>query len=369
MITIGAVIEQLQTYDTNNTLEDLLQSPEFITKVTTILESLPTNSKATARKIIYNASGPTKPKTNSALRAILKVKSIALPEAITPVFNECKRSPATFWSSAGLQFDLERHSAKPLTDFVPEVYLGIRSLETRRVWDTILWRYFVLFFHDLATFFNISKITTKLEDYLVVTILAFSGPVRDDTDTIRENIRRWTASGYRYAHLSAAFDDGAPFLLPQSVTDKSWEYELPLTGPSYEKVTEHLSHIGICTESKRIGADVLGSEIRRFILQPFQWMNFSFQVSLLDLTYATDRKSDIDPTQSQHPRQPSYGPTQHVGTEATDIQWNSAPSQEHNTASMDLLTRAAGIIASGHLFNLHSSDNGSYLFRTTELES
>lgn len=59
-----------------------------------------------------------------------------------------------------------------------------------------------------------------------------------------------------------------------------WEYELPLTGPSYEKAAQHLVDIGICEESHRIGANVLGTEIREFIIQPFRWNISSAQINI-----------------------------------------------------------------------------------------
>lgn len=182
-----------------------------------LLPRSPTKSKATAQKIFRHS---TKPKTNTALKAILKVGSIALPPAVTPKYNECKQSPSKFWISTGVQLDLERN--RPIENLVSQVYLGITSLETQSQWDTILWRYFVLFFHDLVTWLGISGLTAKFQDHLVATVLAAPGPVfDDDANTIQENLKRWTACGSRYTWLSASLDNGALFLLPQCVTDRT----------------------------------------------------------------------------------------------------------------------------------------------------
>lgn len=158
--------------------------------------------------------------SSKALKAIQKVNKISLPDAVHDKYRECQQDPSKFWVWAGIQLDLESSSVKPIAVFLSEVYLGITGLETQRQWDTISWRFFVMFFYDLVENFGRKYLTSAFEDELVA-MLSSSTTVTDTTKKIRGNLKHWVASGSRYAKLSDSLGDGAPFLLPQSVTDKT----------------------------------------------------------------------------------------------------------------------------------------------------
>lgn len=50
-----------------------------------------------------------------------------------------------------------------------------------------------------------------------------------------------------------------------------WETALPLDGPIYESAVKHLKSKLFCEKAEKLGADVLGTEIREAILKPFRW--------------------------------------------------------------------------------------------------
>jgi hypothetical protein len=178
------------------------------------LKSLPKTSRITTSKIVCNQKPSTKQKSTSdkALQAILSVKNIELPTEVQKKYNECRQCPSTFWVWAGIQLYLGTNSTKPITALY-EVYLGITGLETQRQWDTISWRFFVIFFYDFVVSFGGTYLTSTFEDNLVLILSSLSS-ITDTVETIRGNLKRWVACGSRYALLSGSFDNGAPFLLP-----------------------------------------------------------------------------------------------------------------------------------------------------------
>ena len=100
------------------------------------------------------------------------------------------------------------------------IYLGALGISAKREWNTILWRFLSLFFHDLKILLGGSFLTTHMVSSML-QILAESGHVEDNS-VIRENLDKWTSAGLRYDTLSKSLDDGAMFLLPQTITDKTY---------------------------------------------------------------------------------------------------------------------------------------------------
>ncbi|PVH71252.1 hypothetical protein DL98DRAFT_577459 [Cadophora sp. DSE1049] len=151
------------------------------------------------------------------------------------------------------------------------VYLGLQSLQLRRRWDHIMWRYYTLFFYDLALFIGNGqqRITAKLLGGLL-HILNTSETITDDIDHIKGNVLGWCAIGHRYWKLCDALDDGALFLLPPSA-DSLWEDENLLSLASFDQAATILSEAGIRHTSRTIDADKLGSNIRSRALEPFRW--------------------------------------------------------------------------------------------------
>lgn len=164
------------------------------------------------------------PKQNNpsakALKAVLKVNSIDLPIEIIGKYAECQKCPSDFWSWAGIRLDLRADGTKPIGNFLCEAYLGITHLQTQRKWDTIVWRFFVLFFHDLIDHLSRTNISSGFQDKLVL-ILSSSPSISDTNTYIQDNLKRWATAGLRYARLSKSLGNGALFLLPQTVTDKT----------------------------------------------------------------------------------------------------------------------------------------------------
>lgn len=132
----------------------------------------------------------------------------------------CQQDPSKFWVWAGIQLDLEGHCAQRIGIFLSEAYLGITRLETQRQWDTINWRFFVIFFHDLVTSFGKKYLTPAVENELVAALTSATS-VTDTAEKIRGKLKHWVKCGSKYAKLSESLGDGAPFLLPQTVTDST----------------------------------------------------------------------------------------------------------------------------------------------------
>ena len=114
------------------------------------------------------------------------IETIKLPSIVQEKYDQCKERPSQFWVLAGIQLDLS--DTKPTSAFLSEAYLGIGLLEAQRVWDTITWRFFVLFFYDPACLFGSKYLTVSLENELAVTIT--SSPLITHTpEVIKGNLR------------------------------------------------------------------------------------------------------------------------------------------------------------------------------------
>ena len=190
------------------------------------VNSLPSKSRLAARKLFSRTSSDPKqiPKPNYYLTEILKIKDITLPQEIEHIFNLCKKEPHEFWKSAGARLDIEWRPWEPtvvrgydiVVDTISQAYLGLQALSKRRAWDTVVWRFFTLFFYELALLIGngATLLTSNLCDRLL-QIIAASSTIKDDSISIRQNLERWTAVGSRYSKLCCSLSSGALFLLPQ----------------------------------------------------------------------------------------------------------------------------------------------------------
>ena len=197
-----------------------------MTLLVKVVNSLPPKSRATARKLFSRKTNNSKKNatTNHYLNEILKVENITLPEEIDAIFNTCKEKPREFWKFLGLRLDIKWRPWEAsqslggfnLVDAASQAYLGLQGFSKHRAWDTVVWRFFTLFFYELALLIGngATLLTSKLCDRLLHIITA-SSKIKDDPHSIRRNLGRWTAVGSRYHKLCASLSPGALFLLPQ----------------------------------------------------------------------------------------------------------------------------------------------------------
>ncbi|KFZ17633.1 hypothetical protein V501_01619, partial [Pseudogymnoascus sp. VKM F-4519 (FW-2642)] len=146
MYTVGDIINDLQSYGSHVAISELLQNKAFTARLTGVIKSLPDKSKKTVRGIILRDpkkarafSACSRP-SEEALRAIYKVKKIALPASVNVAYQNWKDQPETFWNSQGFCIG---------DGTILQIYEGMKQLETQRQSGTIVWRYFTLFFYDL----------------------------------------------------------------------------------------------------------------------------------------------------------------------------------------------------------------------------
>ncbi|CCD42616.1 hypothetical protein BofuT4_P074180.1 [Botrytis cinerea T4] len=248
MTTIGSIVEKLQVYNPNDTIENLLLNPAFVQAVAESIRSLPKISKATISKIIGHRGLPSKQDNTSvkALKAIQKVEEINLPSIILSKYKQCQQCPSSFWSWAGIRLDLNANETKPIGTLLGEAYLGLSNLEIQ---------------------------------------------------PIRKNLKRWVAAGSRYSALSDSLGKGAPFLLPRSVSDKTWETGLPLDGFIYTSAVEHLKSKFFCEKLEELNANALGAEIRETIIKTFRWHLFAPEKS----THSNSRRTPTETVGSISP--------------------------------------------------------------------
>lgn len=94
-------------------------------------------------------------------------------------------------------------------------YLTTKQLEPRRLWDTILWRFYTSFFYSLALLLGDGRV--NLTDGLygrLLEAISQSSNVTDKIDVIQAKLQLWTTAGARYYKICQYLGDGALFLLP-----------------------------------------------------------------------------------------------------------------------------------------------------------
>jgi len=248
--TVGQLIHDLQCYSTNLTIEELLRDsavsiqslelkcviffnsflPEKVTtQIADIFNSVPARTKTAMRKIVRNSSrGSSSAKigeeshsapAREAIRAIDRITSIALPRPVASIYEGWQQEPLSFWRSQG--FCVE----KTEDNHMFQVYMGMKKLETQRHSDTIIWRYFTLFFYDLVRLIGDGRkyLVSALQDRLVHAINSSNlMAIHDSTaNTIQADLKRWASVGSKYDNIITALgnDNGTLMLLPSEVTD------------------------------------------------------------------------------------------------------------------------------------------------------
>ncbi|KAF7861820.1 hypothetical protein EAF04_007702 [Stromatinia cepivora] len=133
-------------------------------------------------------------------------------------------------------------SREPLKDIAAEAYLVVQHLSLRRPWNTILWRFYAIFFYMLGSMpANGARNISDLMHQRLVEALQLSQKITDDIDVMKQNLRSWTAAGFKYHKICLRLGQGALFLLPQ-VQDTVWEDEHSATGSNKEDSIDSESH-------------------------------------------------------------------------------------------------------------------------------
>lgn len=126
-----------------------------------------------------------------------------------------------------MQLGADLTSRKPIESIATDVYLVVRRLTLRRVLDTILWRFYVTFFYDLALLLGNGQVNMSDGLYQkLLKILLQSKRITDEIAVIEGNLRSWTAAGSRYHKICHHLNKGALFLLPQ-VSDNVYVPHIP----------------------------------------------------------------------------------------------------------------------------------------------
>ncbi|KFY32086.1 hypothetical protein V493_00529 [Pseudogymnoascus sp. VKM F-4281 (FW-2241)] len=274
-IYIRELLDTLNRYDASEPIDKLLEKPEFLSLLSEAFNGLRPESKAAAAKCFLDPSSRKPPtgKRCAALAVIQEIGGIALPIEVSRLFDDCKNNPADFWTALTPRNVSIIRSTESISHIASSMYLRIQSLQISQKWDTVVWRYHVLFIYDLVLLIGNGqqRITKKLLRGLLQVLIG-SGTICDDRETIETQLLHWCAAGRRYWKLCNALDDGALFLLPQQVSNDVWENEdlLP-PGQPFDKAINTLSTKGIRKTSSAIGADILGTKLRHHILEPFRW--------------------------------------------------------------------------------------------------
>lgn len=190
---------------------------KFASLLQGIYTSLPVESKSTAQQIFYSkAATKKKKKRSAALTTVLEIRNIALPQDIQNLFQAWKENPSRFWNACGAHYGTQWDSGESIENVATKVYLVVRHLNLRRLWDTILWRFYASFFYNLALLLGNGQVNMSNGLYQrLLKVLLRSEKITDEIAVIEENLRSWTASGSRYHKICLRLDKGALFLLPQ----------------------------------------------------------------------------------------------------------------------------------------------------------
>lgn len=241
-ISIRELLDTLNKYDASEPIDKLLEKPEvinmaarthqmltgseFLTLLSDAYNALLPESKAAAAKCFLDPSSrkPPNGKRCAALAVIQEIDGIALPVEVSRVFDDCKNNPADFWTALPPRTVSIIGSTESISHIASSMYLRIQSLQISQKWDTVVWRYHVLFIYDLVLLIGNGqqRITKKLLRGLLQVLIG-SGTVCDDWETIETQLLHWCAAGRRYWKLCNALDDGALFLLPQQVSNDVYD--------------------------------------------------------------------------------------------------------------------------------------------------
>ncbi|KAH8587338.1 hypothetical protein B0O99DRAFT_694610 [Bisporella sp. PMI_857] len=275
MITVAEIISQLSLCDKTLTVEELVGKPGIISLLSKAFNSLTPKSKTAVQNLFSRATNGSKKKAkkNHYLKTILQTGKIALPAEVNEQFAACKENPSVFWNrghwlhSKSATQDSRQHTIHVA---VAQAYLGVKELSIQRKWDTIVWRFYTLFFYELALLLGDGgvQLTATLFDRLL-EVLTASSRISDNSETITKNLNKWFTAGSKYSKFCDSLGAGALFLLPH-LTDNTWE-DKSMTGMTYEKAIDHLINCEIRELSDSLGANNVATKIRAAALEPFRW--------------------------------------------------------------------------------------------------
>jgi hypothetical protein len=215
--TIEALLKKADVSNVTHRWLKIADSLKFQSFLSDVFNGFSPESKRAARELIKSSdrtNGPTK-RDRPWLAVVREINSCGLPVEVNEFFNECMKDARAFWYSFDSVAPFISRSSSPLTIAASNAYLGISKLQRQRKRDTIVWRYYCLFFYDLAIVVGNGqeRITSKVLEELLYT-LKESDAIADDAETIKANLTSWCAAGQRYSRICKALDSGALFLLP-----------------------------------------------------------------------------------------------------------------------------------------------------------
>jgi hypothetical protein len=189
---------------------------KFTSLLQGIYKSLPLKSKRIAQGIFRTSKENKGKKAQSAaLATVLETRGVTLPPDVHDLFQVWKQNPTKFWKARGELLGIHWDSRESTDSVASEAYFVVRRLNSQRLWDTILWRFYASFFYDLALLLGNGQVNLTNGLYQrLLEVLSQSEKITDDIVTIESNIRAWTAAGSRYNKICKHLDKGALFLLP-----------------------------------------------------------------------------------------------------------------------------------------------------------
>jgi hypothetical protein len=157
---------------------------------------------------------------SAALTTILGIHCIVLPAEIQNMFRTWKKEPSQFWTAHEANSGIRWNSGESFENVVTNVYVVVQHLRLRRPWDTILWRFYAIFFYMLGVMLaHGARNKSECMHERLLKALQQSGKIADEIVVIDENLRSWTAAGFKYHQICHCLGKGTLFLLPQ-VPDK-----------------------------------------------------------------------------------------------------------------------------------------------------
>ncbi|KAF7927936.1 hypothetical protein BELL_1313g00010 [Botrytis elliptica] len=275
MYTVGDFMQHMEYFDKAQAFEGLLRVKEFTSLIVDFYTSFSAESKSIVQELAQELSRkPNQTKNKQAkgraLTTIINVQKVTLPASIQYQYEIWKGDPVQFWRSIH-----NSGSTQSIEVAAIEAYLIMQDLRLRQEYDTILWRFYVTFFYQLALMIGHGQkmMTNNLHNILyerLGKVFIQSEKIADEVATVQANLHHWVDAGFKYNKICTALDKGALFLIPQ-VPDHIWENSNSLKGREFDEAMAHLKSIGIMELSKHLGADVLASQILDSVLGPFRW--------------------------------------------------------------------------------------------------
>ncbi|MCJ1437620.1 hypothetical protein MMC27_007007 [Xylographa pallens] len=127
-----------------------------------------------------------------------------------------------------------------------EIYKSLNSFDLRQTVDCVRRRFFLLALYQLRQ--DVQKSGHDFREHLSV----LGSDIGDET---HKNCQTWAVYGGRYSVLTEKLGGkGILFLLPDDISQNTWERQLPKNGPAHHAMIALLKRRGIGREAKRIDA-------------------------------------------------------------------------------------------------------------------